>query len=214
MTTNLWSSVGVAVQSALATAITITGITKANPAVVTYTGTDPSNGDYVILDISGMSQLDETIVRVANVNGVGNTFEAEGFDSTLYDTFSSGTGQVITFGTTLSIVRGLQGSGGDFAEIDDTTIHDQVRTIIPGVANPVNYNLECRWDPADAGLVALVAASRAKAKRAVKFSFANGAKMLFYGYVGATGLATGNAQDIAVTPVELKGGAKATFYAS
>lgn len=214
MTTNVWSNVSIAVQSALATAITISSISKANPGVVTYTGTDPSNGDYVILDVWGMYQMDETIVRVANVNAGANTFECEGFDTSSYDTFSSGTGQVITFGTTLSIVRGLQGSGGDFQEIDDTTVHDQVRVVIPGVANPISYNLECRWDPSDTGLIALVAASRAKAKRAIKVTFPSGAKMLTYGYIGATGLATGNAQDIVTTPVEIKAGAKATNYSS
>ena len=98
--------------------------------------------------------------------------------------------------------------------LDDTTIHDTVRVVIPGVANPISYNLECRYDPSDAGLVALVAASTAKAKRAVRFKFPGGAYFGFYGYVGATGLPVGNAQDIAVTPVEIKGGAKATFYAS
>lgn len=212
MTTNVWSNVQVAVQSALGSGITINSISKANPGVVGYTGTDPSNGDWVLLEVQGMYQANEMLARVANVNGAGNTFELEDIDTTLFDTFTSGTFKVITFGTTLSIVRGQQASGGGFEDIDDTTIHDSVRQTIPGVAQPINYTLECRYAPSDAGLIALVAASRAKAKRAIRYTFASGDTYAFYGYVGATGLATGNAQGVVVTPVEFKGAASATFY--
>jgi len=75
--------------------LTITGISNASPGVVTYTGTDPSNGDH--LDISGV--LGMTIVNglrvvVANVNTIGNTFEMTyvgggNVDTTAFGTYSS-----------------------------------------------------------------------------------------------------------------------------
>ena len=37
-----WTNVGIDVQTALAAAVTVSNITKANPAVVSYTGTDLS----------------------------------------------------------------------------------------------------------------------------------------------------------------------------
>jgi len=123
-TVSKWSNVGVALQSSLATAITITGITKANPGVVTYTGTDPTNGDYVKMDTLGMFQVDDKVYRVANENAGANTFELEGEDTTLYDTFVSGTGQVITFGTTINTLTGLTANGGNFDFLDITTIHE------------------------------------------------------------------------------------------
>src|SRR6185369_2575360 len=126
-----WSNVAVAMQSALATALTVTAITKANPGVVTYTGTDPANGDYVLLTIQGMFQVNNKVVRVANVNTGGNTFEMEGIDSTSYDTFSSGTAEVITFGTSITTATSMNGSGGDFEFIDTTTIHANQRSNIP-----------------------------------------------------------------------------------
>ena len=56
--------------------LTITGITQANPGVVTYTGTDPANGDIVyIADVVGMTQVNGRSYKVANVNGGANTFE-------------------------------------------------------------------------------------------------------------------------------------------
>jgi len=75
----------------------ITAITKANPAVVTYTGADSfSNGDRIkITGVSGMTEVNDTIFRVANVNVGANTFELQdedsvNIDSTGYTTYSSG----------------------------------------------------------------------------------------------------------------------------
>lgn len=214
MAAKVWSNVAIAVQSALATALTISGITKANPAVVTYTGTDPTNGDYLLLKVQGMSQLDYRVVRAANVNGAGNTFECEGVDSSSFDTFSSGTAEVITFGTTLSVVSGLSVSGGDFNFIDTTTIHDSVNKQIPGNANPTTFNLTCLWDPADAGLVALKAAADAKAVRCVRFTFADSTKFVFAGYVGATLSPTGSAQQRVETPVVFTMYGRPTSYST
>ena len=78
-TARKWSNVAVAMQSALATAVTITGITKASPGVVTYTGTDPSNGDYVFLSVSGMHQLTGTadITLGHGTDMVGIDFHAD-----------------------------------------------------------------------------------------------------------------------------------------
>lgn len=211
---SIWSNVGVAVQSALATAVTINSISKANPAVVDYTGTDPTNGDYIVMTVQGMSQVDGRVFRVANVVGGSNTLELEGVDSTSFGTFASGTFQVITFGTTLATLTGLSSSGGDFAQIDTTTIHDDVAKSIPGLASAIVYNFESIWDPADAGLVALKAASDAKAKRAIRFTFANSQKVVFNGYIGASMLPSGNAQDKVTTAVQVTMESKPTVYST
>lgn len=211
-TVSTWSNVGVTMQSALATALTITAISKASPGVVSYTGTDPANGDFVKLLVQGMYQVNERVFRVANVNTGSNTFELEGENTTSYDTFSSGTAEVITFGTTLATATGLSASGGDFNFIDTTTIHDNVAKQIPGLASAIVYNFENLWDPADAGLAALKAASDTKAQRAIKIAFANGYKVVFLGYVGATLLPVGSAQDKVTTPVAITMNGRPTAY--
>lgn len=214
MSAKVWSGVAIAVQSALATALTITGITKANPAVVTYTGTDPTEDGWVLLKVQGMHQLDYRIVRANNVNSGSNTFECEGVDSSSYDTFSSGTAEEITFGTTLSIASGLQVSGGDFQMIDVTTIHDAINKQIPGNANPINIQMDCTWDPADAGLIALKSASDSKAIKAIKITFSDATKALFAGYIGATGFPTGAAQQKVSTPVTITVYGRTTQYST
>lgn len=81
----------------LETGLVITGITQANPGVLTYTGTDPSNGDWMYLtDIVGMTELNGRYVKVANVNAGANTFEitdihgGASIDTTGFTAYASG----------------------------------------------------------------------------------------------------------------------------
>jgi hypothetical protein len=212
MGTQVWSNVGIAIESAKSASQSITGITKANPAVATYTGTDPTNGDYVLITATGMSQVDGRIFRVANVNGGGNTFELEGCDSSAFDTFATGSFVLLTFGTTLSVVSNVSVSGGDFQFIDVTTIHDTIQKQIPGNASPTTFSLDCQWQPDDAGLIALKAASDAKGLKGLRITFANGYKYLVTGYVGATLSPTGSAQQVVSTPVVLTAFGRPTTY--
>jgi hypothetical protein len=207
-----WSGVQVAIQSALAAADTISAITKANPGVVTATAHGLNNGDYVKLTVQGMYQVDSRIFRVANKTT--DTFELEGENTTAYDTFSSGTAEAITFGTTMSTASGLQASGGDFDFIDVTTIHDNVKKQVPGAAAAGVYTFENLWDPSDTALVALKAASDNQAQRSIRITFAGGQKVLFNSYVGCTLLPTGNAQDKVVTQATLTMFGRPTVYAS
>jgi len=65
----------------LETGQNITGISQANPGVLTYSGADPTNGQWFYLSaIGGMTGLNGRYVVVTNVNAGANTFE-------LYDLF-------------------------------------------------------------------------------------------------------------------------------
>jgi hypothetical protein len=212
-TVRKWAGVAVAMQSALAAADTISAITKANPAVVTATAHGLNNGDYVYLQVQGMYQLDAKVVRVANKTT--DTFECEGVNSTSYETFSSGTAEAITFGTTITTATSMAASGGDFEFIDTTTIHDLVRKQIPGTANPITYTFDNLWDIADAGQIAMKAATDAQALRAFKFTFGTGGPiMVFVGYVGFTGAPTGSAQDKVTASASINAFGTPTYYSS
>jgi hypothetical protein len=68
---------------------TITGITKANPAVVTCNSHGFSNGDVIkIKNVEGMTEVNEYTYTVANKTT--NTFELSGVNSTSYTTYTSG----------------------------------------------------------------------------------------------------------------------------
>lgn len=207
-----WSKVAVAMQSALAAAVTITGISKASPAVVTVASSAPATGAYVILTVQGMTQLNGRVARVTNLTGT--TFELEDIDSTAFDTFSSGSFQVVTFGTSITTATSISASGGDFDFIDTTTIHDAARTQVPGLANASSFSFDNIWDTADAGLTAMKAASDTQAQRAFLFTFASGQIMVFNGYVGASLLPGGQAQGLVTTQTTITMFGAPTYYAS
>lgn len=80
-----------------ATAQNITDITEADPAVVTYSGSDTyANGDEVYISgVSGMTEVNGKFFIVANVNAGANTFElndidGNNIDSTNYTAYTSG----------------------------------------------------------------------------------------------------------------------------
>lgn len=210
-----WTNVGVDVQTALATAISISAISKAATAVVTYTGgTNPANGDYIVVTSQGMSQVNDRPFRIANVNTVAKTFELEAEDSTSYDTFVSGSFQVVTYGASFASVQQISVSGGDYEKADLTTIHDQVRKNVPTVAGAMTLSMTNFFDMTDPGFVECNKAYKAKAKRAIRLRFGTGAKLLLVGYVGAAGVPTGQAQGVVQTAVSVEAQNLPTVLAS
>lgn len=212
-TVKKWSNVAIAMQSALASAKTITGITVGATATVTSTAHGYANGDYVLLTVQGMRQVDGRIFRVSSQTT--NNFVLEGEDTSAFDAFTSGTCQAITFGTSITTATSVSGSGGDFGFIDTTTIHDNAKTQIPELPNAASYSMDNIWDISDAGLRAMKVASDAQAKRCFKFTFGSGGQiMLFNGYVGASLLPGGQAQGMVTTGTVITMHGSPTYYAS
>lgn len=211
-TARKWSNVAVAMQSALAAAITITAISKASEGVVTATNT-LANGDYVVLSVQGMRQLDDRVFRVKTVSGTGFTLEGE--DTTLFDTFSSGTAQKLTFGTSITTATNINPSGGEFDMIDTTTVHVAQRSQMPGLPSALSYGMDHIWDVSDAGLKAMKSASDAQAKRSFMFTFGTGGQiMVFNGYVGAALAPLGASQQLVTCKATITCNGTPTYYAS
>ncbi len=212
-TATVWKNVAVAMQSALAAAKTITAITNASPGVATSASHGYSNGDFVFLTVSGMYQVNGKVVRVASV--ATDTFQLEGVDTTLFDTFSSGTAEKITFGTSITTATTVTGTGGNFEFIDSTTIHGNSKSQLPGLPEASTYSMDHIWDVSDAGLLAMKTASDSQAKRAFKFTFGTGGKiMAFAGYVGAALLPAGSSQQLVTTQTVITMDGTPTYYAS
>ena len=207
-----WSNVAVALQSALGAAITITAVTKAAEGVVSATNT-LANGEFVLLAVDGMWQLNDRVARVKAVSGAG--FTLEGIDTTLFDTFTSGSAQKITFGVSVTTATEVSPSGGEFDFIPTTTIHAAQQTQIPGTPTAGVYTFTNVWDISDAGLLAIKAASDTQTKRAVKFTFgAGGPIMCFNGYPAGQLLPGGQAQALVTTPTVITLSGTPSYYAS
>lgn len=97
------------------TARVITGITNANPAVVTSANHGLLNQDQVLIaSVSGMPQVNARTLQIINVTA--NTFELDGIDSTLYGVYASG-------GTASPVVAQAAGQWFISALYDSTVIH-------------------------------------------------------------------------------------------
>jgi hypothetical protein len=192
-------------QSAIGSEQALSGITKAAPPVVTYAGADPSNGNYVALTgMYGMTDLEDALCRVANVSSGSNTLELEDQDSTSYGTFSAGNMQVVTLGTEIQIATGFSISGGEQQFAEYTFLWDKITRKIPTTKAGSQFTLPCIWDPNDAGLIAIQSASDATSKVGFKVVFPDGLELLFFGYVGASGLPKAdNANSIMTTDVSI-----------
>jgi Phage tail tube protein, TTP len=213
-----WSNVSVFMESAIATAVTITAITKANPGVVSAASHGYANGDVVRLTIQGMSQLNNKDMRVSSVTA--GTFQLEdvsggaGIDTTLFDTFGSGTAQKITYGTTISTITDVNASGGSYDFLDTTTIHTGQKSQIPGLAAALSYEFTHLWDITDPGQIALKKASDTQSVKGFKFRWPTGQTMLFAGYVGFSNSPQGSAQDKVTTPNVITAFGTPTYYST
>jgi hypothetical protein len=123
---------------------TITGITKANPAVVTSTSHGLSDGDVVKLDVAGMTELDDG-VYVANVLNA-NTFELLGVDSTAYGTFTSGTFDKGAFSNFCELT-GYNRQGGTSPEIDATSLCSDAAEFEIGLPDFGTTQLDFKFAP-------------------------------------------------------------------
>lgn len=212
------SNVAVAMQSALGAMKTITAVTKAAPGVFTSAAHGLSNGTFIALAMQGMHQLDGRVFRVMAV--AADTFQLEdmdgsGVDTSDFDDFAGGTAQAITFGTSITSATSMDASGGDFDFIDTTTIHSNVKSQIPGAANPITKTFDNIWDITDAGQIAMKRASDLQEQRAFRFTYGVGGPIeVFLGYVGFTGSPTGAAQDKITSPATVTAFGTPSYYAS
>jgi len=201
------SGLAMAMQSALGAAKTLTAISIAAPGI--FTGThDFSAGDYVLLEVEGMKEVNNRVFQVLSVSTTVS-FQLEAIDgsgalSTVgFTAFTSGTAKKITFGTAISGVADFTPSGGDPKMIDATTVHDvvEVQKVVGATAR--QYGLTFQWDPANAGQAAMLDAFTTDTPKAFKITYPNGRWVAFYGSVGFSGMVGGASQGITTTPASV-----------
>jgi hypothetical protein len=163
MAINFNSGLKLYMESAIASATTITAVSKAAPGVFTASGHSFVNGDFVLLEIQGMVELNGIVGKVVNVVA-GTSFQiagpdgAAGLDTTLFSTFSSGTAKKITYGTTINGVQDFQFAGGDIKTTDTTTVSDTTDKQAVVGATAQSADMTMQWDPSSAAQQAMLAA--------------------------------------------------------
>ena len=148
----------------------ITGVTQANPVVITYAGSDPTNGWKVYIEgINGMDELNGNVYIVVNVNADANTFELSGVNGTEYAAYVSGG----TFQRVVNSVSGLDHLEGKTVDVCvDGAAHDECEVLngeitINGYHNKIHAGLhyEMKLQPMKLEVQTMTGSAQAKTKR-------------------------------------------------
>lgn len=207
MTIHTNSGLKLYMESAIAAAKTISGITKAAPGVISSTAHGFTNGDVVLLEIQGMVELNGYLCKVVNI--ATDTFQvagvdgSTGIDTTNFSTFTSGTAKKVTLGTSITGVQEFSFSGGEIKTEDTTTVNDVVDTQIVVGATAQAADMTVQWDPSSAAQQAMLAAFRTRANKGFKCLWPDGAFVLWYGTVGYTGAPGGGKQGVTTSPAKI-----------
>lgn len=172
--------------SALAAALTVTGISKASEAVVTASNTLVA-GDYVLMGaVDGMVELSYVVARVKAPSGT--QFTLEGVDSTNFGTWTASTGvQKITTWATIAAATSLDFGTGSVESLDITTLLDTYRQSTAGMLAQADITVNLFTDYAAAAQAAIDANAVAGTITAFRASKASGHKRLFSGIPSTIG---------------------------
>lgn len=207
MTIHTNSGLKLYMESAIAAAKTISGITKAAPGVISSTAHGFANGDNVLLEIQGMVELHGYLCKV--VSTTTDTFQVAdvngttGIDTTLFSTFTSGTAKKVTLGTSITGVQDFNFAGGEIKVQDTTTVNDTQDTQIVVGATAQSADMTMQWDPASSAQQAMIAAFKTRANKGFKVLWPDGAFTMWYGTVGYTGAPGGGKQGVTTSPAKI-----------
>lgn len=164
------------VATAFGSAITVTAVTNANPAVCTATAHGLSNGD-VIVFTSGWGRANKRVFRAANV--AANTFELEGFDtsSTSFFPAGSGTGSVKEVSTWVQLTKVMNPSsnGGDPKKVVYKWLESDVEYSLNDGFTATDYGMEFDDDDTTSGYSAMKTLSDVQTDTVLKMLMRSGA---------------------------------------
>lgn len=171
--------------TALGTAVPVTAITNADPAVASATS-PPTDGTIVVVK-SGWSGLNDTIAKTANADT--STFELAGVDTTDTTRYPAGAGagsvQPVSTWAALSQISDISMSGGDqqfyqFQYVEDVNGRQRQK---PTFKNAMTLTFTLDYDPTLAWYAALIAADAAGELVALKTVLPSGDTILYLGYL-------------------------------
>lgn len=131
---------------------TITGISAANPAVVTSTAHGLATGDVVtIAAVVGMTQVNGQSYVIKNLTA--NTFELVGCNSTTFTAYGSGgTATPFTFAES-NEHKSYTVSPGQASDIDKTTMISTAKEFGVGLSDTGTFDVELNYVEADVAQV-------------------------------------------------------------
>jgi hypothetical protein len=204
-----------AIASAYGSAITVTAITNASPAVATATAHGLSNGD-IIEVTSGWAKLNSRIVRVTGVTA--NTFNLENIDTTSTTAYPAGTGtgtvrKATTF-VQLAQVLSTATSGGEQQFTTYQFLESDEASEIPTNKSARRLTLSLADDPTLPGYIEAAKANEDRLVRAVRFSLPGGGFIYYNGFVSVNETPSTTQNEVMKVDMTVAIQGRATRYAS
>ena len=164
------------VATTFGSAITVTAVTNANPAVCTATSHGLSNGDIVEVT-SGWGRLNKRVFKVAGVTT--DTFQLSGMDTSSTSFFPAGTGigsvREVTAWTQLSKVMNTATQGGDPKTVTYKFVESDVEYSINDGFTATSFTMEFDDDDTTSGYSAMRTLTDAQTDTVLKMLMRSGA---------------------------------------
>ena len=164
------------VATTFGSAITVTVVTNANPAVCTATAHGLSNGD-IIEVTSGWGRLNKRVFKVAGVTT--DTFQLSGMDTSSTSFFPAGTGigsvREVTAWTQLSKVMNPATQGGDPKTVTYKWVESDVEYSINDGFTATSFTMEFDDDDTTSGYTAMRTLTDAQTDTVLKMLMRSGA---------------------------------------
>lgn len=174
----------VAIASGYGSALSVTALTNANPAVATSVAHGLTDGD-IIEVTSGWSRLTNKIVKVDQLTV--DTFLMMGIDSSLTSIYpaASGVGSVrkITGWTQLSQILDSSSSGGEQQFLEYQLLEADAQKRIPTFKSAAGLTFSIADDPTLAGYILASTANDDRLPRAVRITLPNGSVIYYNAYI-------------------------------
>lgn len=184
MSVSLPNGAVVAIAATYGSAVPVTAITNANPAVATATAHGLTDGDLIEVT-SGWSRLNSRVVRVANSDT--NTFELEGIDTSDTNLYPAGggIGSVKDIATMTQITQVLEftTSGGEQQFVTYSFLEEDVEHQIPTVKSASSFAMTIGDDATLPWYALLSTANDDRVPRAVTVTLPSGSLIAYNGYV-------------------------------
>lgn len=185
MSVKLPNGVILSLATAYGAAKTVTGVTNANPAVVTTSVAHGVSNGALIEVTSGWNEINNSIVRVSGASGSALNYEGVNSSNTILYPAGSGVGSFreITGWTQIQQIIGVSTSGGEMQFTNYAFLEQNFESQLPTQASAQSITLQIADDPTLLGYIALKAASKSRALTGLRAALPDGSFILYNGYV-------------------------------
>ena len=205
----------VAIASGYGSVKTITGISNANPGVVTSAAHGFTDGD-IIEVTSGWSRLTDKIVRVDDA--LSGTFELEGIDTSSTSIYPTGGGagsaREITGWTQLAQITDSTSVGGEQQFLEYQFLESDSSKRIPTFKSAAGVTFTIADDPNLPGYILAKQANDDRAQRAVRITLSNGQVLFYNAFVSLSTIPSLTVNELMTVQVTLSLLAEPVRYAS